>query len=329
MRLRLLLPYLAIVFLIFGTFSVFKARASDPSDISVVMDPENPAPNQNVTITLSSYVDDLHSTLVTWSVNGRKSTSGIDVTTFSVTAPLLGQAETVVATISLPDGDLNETILIKPSIMVMLWQAEDSYVPPFYEGKALPTPSSEIKVVAMPEIKNGSGFINSNNLVYTWQLDQNNQENDSGYGKNSFTYASDFLDDSNDVSVDVASLDQQSTTEGAVNIKTVAPKIDFYNDDPTLGPVWQQAMFGGYQILGNTAVIQAAPYFVSPKDFRIPFLTFTWSVNGQQVPTLPYNKSLLPLQVPAGTSGTSQIGLEIDSTQNLTETVSKTMNLNF
>ncbi len=76
-------------------------------------------------------------------------------------------------------------------------------------------------------------------------------------------------------------------------------------------------------------VIQAAPYFVSPKDFRIPFLTFTWSVNGQSVPTLSYNKSLLPLQTQAGISGTSQIGLEIDSTQNLTETVNKQINLNF
>jgi len=33
--------------------------------------------------------------------------------------------------------------------MVLLWQADDSYVPPFYEGKALPSPNSEIKVVAM------------------------------------------------------------------------------------------------------------------------------------------------------------------------------------
>jgi len=328
MRIRFLLPYLVIIFLLFGAFSVSKVKASDPSDISVAMNPQNPAPNQSVTITLSSYVDDLHSTLITWSVNGKKSTSGIDATTFSVTAPALGKSITVVATISLADGDLNENIVIKPSVMVMLWQAEDSYVPPFYEGKAMPTPSSEVKVVAMPELKNGSNTINPNNLVYSWQLDENNQEGDSGYGKNSFTYTSDFLDSSNDVSVDVATLDSQSSTEGALNIKTVEPKINFYKDDPALGTLWQQSLFNGYQVLG-TMVVQAAPYFVSPKDFRLPFLTFTWSVNGQQAPTLPNNKSLLPLQTQAGASGTSQIGLEIDSTQNLTETVSKQINLNF
>ncbi len=102
--------------------------------------------------------------------------------------------------------------------------------------------------MAIPEIKNGSSFVNPSNLVYTWQLDQNNQEADSGYGKNSFTYTSDILDNSNDVSVDVATLNQQDSSEGNLNIRTVSPKIDFYKDDPTLGTAWQQALFDGYYV---------------------------------------------------------------------------------
>lgn len=212
--------------------------------------------------------------------------------------------------------------------MVMLWQAEDSYTPPFYEGKAMPTSSSEIKVIAMPEIKNSSGFVDPNNMIYSWQLDQNNQQADSGYGKNSFLYVSDFLDTSNDVSVVTTTVDGQDSAQGGLNIKTINPKIDFYKDDLTLGTDWQQALSDESWVSGNE-IVQAAPYFISPKDFRIPTLVFTWSVNGQQVPTLSYNESILPLQAQPGASGTSQIGLEIDSTQNITETVSKTMNLNF
>ena len=40
--------------------------------------------------------------------------------------------------------------------MVLLWQANDSYVPPFYKGKALPGADTKIKIVAMPEIRSGS-----------------------------------------------------------------------------------------------------------------------------------------------------------------------------
>jgi hypothetical protein len=328
MRFRFLLPYLVTVFLVFGVFTASKVNASSLSDVSMTMSPENPVPNQSVTITLSSYVDDLNSVLISWSVDGKKSLSGIDVTSLTVTAPALGKTETVVATVSLPDGDLNETMVIKPSIVVMLWQAKDSYVPPFYEGKAMPTSSSEIKVVAMPEIKNGSGFVDPSNLVYTWQLDQNNQEADSGYGKNSFTYVSDFLDGSNDTSVTISTLDQQSSAEGGLRIGTVSPQIDFYKDDVVLGTVWQQALSDGSQVSRNE-MIQAIPYFISPKDFELPFLTFTWSINGTQVPTLPYNKSFLPLQTQAGASGTSNISLEIDSTNNITETASKNIYVSF
>ncbi len=175
MKFRFLLLLLVTIIITTGVISPFKVSASSPSDVSISTVPENPAPNQNVTITLSSYVDDLDSVLITWTVNGKNSSSGIGDKSFSLIAPALGQKTTVIATISLSDGDLNETIPITPAIMTMLWQANDSYVPPFYEGKALPSPDSEIKVVAMPEIKNGSSFVNPTNMTYDWQLDENNR----------------------------------------------------------------------------------------------------------------------------------------------------------
>jgi hypothetical protein len=311
-----------------GVLSPSKANASSPSDINVITAPENPSPNQNVTITLSSYVDDLNSVLISWSVNGKNSAKGIGDTSFSLTAPALGGKTTVTAVISLADGDLNETILVKPSIITMLWQADDSYVPPFYKGKALPSPDSEIKVVALPEIKNGSSFVNPTNMTYDWQLDQTNDQNNSGYGKNSFTYVSDYLDNSNNVSVTASTLDQNSSVDGSVDVSTVSPKIDFYVNDPTLGTIWEQALSDGHQVLGNE-IIQAAPYFISPKDIRIPFLTFTWSINDEQIAVPTYSNNLLPLQLQNGVHGTSKIDLTVNNVHDLVQTVSKEINVNF
>jgi hypothetical protein len=327
MKFRFLLLLLVATIITTG-FLPLKTNASSPSDINISTVPENPVPNQNVTITLSSYVDDLNSVLISWSVNGKQSASRIGDTSFSLIAPTLGQKTTVIATISLSDGDLNETIPIKPAIITMLWQADDSYVPPFYEGKALPSEESEIKVVAMPEIKNGSSFVDPTNMTYDWQLNETNDADNSGYGKNSYVYVSDYLSNSDNVSVTASTLDGSDSVEGSLDVSTVNPKIDFYRDDPTLGTIWDEVVGDGSEVVGNET-LQAAPYFISPKDLRMPFLSFAWSMNDQPVTIPTYIKTLLPLQTEAGIHGTSKIDLEVNNAHSLVNTASKEINVNF
>jgi hypothetical protein len=329
MRFKFLLPSLIVVLIISGAILPFKVKASSPDDISVATTPQNPAPNENTTITLSSYVDDLNSVLISWSVDGKKITSGIGDKSFSLNAPsALGKKTTVIATISLSDGDLSETIVIKPAVMVMLWQADSSYVPPFYKGKAMPSPNSEIKVVALPEIKNSSGFVDPKNMTYSWQLDQTNDENNSGYGKNYYVYTSDYLDNSNNASVTATTLDNQDSIDGSVDVTTTTPKIEFYKNDPTLGTLWNQALSDGQQISGNE-IIQAAPYFISPKDLQIPFLTFAWTINDQSVAVPDNSKNFLPVQTQTGVSGTAKIDLIVNNIHDLVQTASKEINVNF
>ena len=332
MKSRFLLKYSITVLIFLGivlVFFPFKARAASADDVSIDMSPENPTPNENTTVTLSSYTYDLNSVLISWSIDGKKISSGIGQKTFSLNAPAsLGKEESVIATISLPDGDLKETISIEPSIMTMLWQANDSYVPPFYEGKALPSAASEIKIVAMPEIKDGSSLVDPKNMTYSWQLNETNDEDNSGYGKNYYTYVSDYLDGLDNTTVTVQTLDQKYSTSGSLDVKTIDPKIDFYINDPSLGTLWEQALSDGYTVVGNQT-IQAAPYFISPKDLHIPVLTFSWSVNDQPVSVPVYTENLFPVIAQVGTSGTSKISLEVDNVHSLTDTVSKDLNVQF
>src|SRR3989339_2090015 len=174
MRLKLLL--LIAIFMLFGT-TVVNAVSTD---IMVDIVPPNPAPNENVTINLKSYAYDLNSVLISWSLNGKASALGIGKKSFSTVAGKAGEEKNVVVTISLPDGTTDTKITIKPSVMVLLWQANDSYVPPFYKGKAMPTLGSQIKIVAMPEIRNGTQIVNSKNIVYVWKRDYTNKQDDSG-----------------------------------------------------------------------------------------------------------------------------------------------------
>jgi hypothetical protein len=317
-----------LLLIISGGILPFRANAASPDSILVNIVPANPAPAENTTITLSSYANNLDSVLITWSVGGKSALSGIGKKTFSVNAPVAGSTTTVTATVALPDGNIVKTIIIRPAMMVLLWQADDSYVPPFYKGKALPTPDSEVKVVAMPEIRTGLQMVNPNNMTYAWKQDFTNNPDGSGYGKNFFIYTNDFLDNSNNIDVTASTIDQNFSSEANINIGTFQPKIDFYKDDPNFGTIWEQALADGHTIV-DKEIIQAAPYFISPNDVRIPTLTWSWSINDSQVNIAGFRQNLIPLAVQTGTSGTSKIRLDINSADKIFETASKEINVNF
>jgi len=311
MQLRFLPSYTIAILLLVGIFLPIRVMAVSSSSILVSMVPENPAPNENVNISLNSYVSNLDSVLITWSVDGKNLLSGIGKKAFSLTSPEAGKETSVVVSISLPDGTIDKRITIRPSVMVLLWQANDSYVPPFYKGKAMPTLGSQIKIVAMPEIRNGTQIVNSKNIVYVWKRDYTNKQDDSGYGKNYFKYIDDYLEDSSTIGVVATTTDQKYSSSANITVGTVEPKILFYKKDTTMGTLWEKALSNGHRIQGNE-IIEAAPYFISPKEIRTPTLAFNWFINDYQIAVPSYKKNIMPVAAQAGASGTSVIKLEIE-----------------
>ena len=328
MKLRFSLVSLIAVIIISGTFLPFKVRAVSSIGILVNVAPENPAPGENVNITLKSYTNNLDGVLISWSVDGKNVSSGIGKKSFSLSAPNAGLEISVVATTSLPEGSVETKIIIRPSVMVLLWEAKDSYVPPFYKGKAMPSPDSVVEVVAMPEIRSGSSTLNPKNMTYFWKKDYTNNQDGSGYGKNSFIFVNDYLEDSNNIGVTASTIDQKYSSVANVAIGMTKPKIIFYKNDLALGTLWEQALSDGHKIIGNETLV-AAPYFISPKDMRIPTLIWDWFINGGTVTPPVYRKNVMPLQVQDGTSGTSKIRLEINNTEKIFESATKEINVEF
>lgn len=213
--------------------------------------------------------------------------------------------------------------------MVLLYQAMSSYVPPFYKGKAMPSPDSTVKIVAMPEIISGSaGLVDPKNMTYAWKKDDTNNIVGSGYGKNAFTYVNDYLEDSNTIGVTASTVDQKYSSATSLTIGMTKPKIIFYKNDTKLGTLWDQALFDGHKIL-TSEILVAAPYFISPGDIRIPTLTWDWFINNETVTAPIYRQNTMPLIVQDGTSGTSNIRLEVNSTEKIFESATKELNVEF
>ncbi|HVU85592.1 MAG TPA: hypothetical protein VHC50_12165, partial [Puia sp.] len=157
MRLRAVLFFslLAAGFFLFSPVSAQNIQQSTSIIMSVI--PANPKPGDIVDISLNSFAEDLNTSTITWVVNGKSSSGGVGQKSFSLQAPAAGSTTTVTAIVKTSDGQLSEvSTALHPAVMDLLWQAEDSYVPPFYRGKALPGPDTFVKVVAMPQINTGN-----------------------------------------------------------------------------------------------------------------------------------------------------------------------------
>lgn len=328
MKFKVSLLSLIATFAILGIVSTPKISVAASTGININMVPENPEPYENTTINLSSYVENLDSVNIAWSVDGKNIASGVGKKSLSTNAPGAGGSTNVVATIYLTSGGVQTSITIKPSIMTLLWQANDSYVPPFYKGKALVAPDTEVKIVAIPEIRSGSLLMNPNNMTYAWERNYTNNVDGSGYGKNYFVYNSDYLEDSDNVRVKATTLDQTRSTTAYIDVGMTEPKILFYKKDPIFGTITERA-FSDTHTINEKELIEAVPYFISPKELLNPILRWNWSINDNPVTLTDFRKNLMPLQVKEGTHGTSQVKLEITNQYKIFQTAEKTLSVEF
>jgi hypothetical protein len=322
MRLRFLAA------LLFSMFWVSFAWAATPSSILVNLAPENPAPGESVNISLSSYSNNLDSVRIEWLVNGKTTLAGTGKKSFSLKAGEEGSSTTIEAHVMLPDGEIDKRIVIAPKVMTLLWQANDSYVPPFYKGKAMPVEESEIKIVAIPEAKNSNGTNNSTDMVYDWKQDYENVPEASGYGKNYFTYTNDYLDPSSTISVNASTVDQKYSSSANVDVPTATPKLIFYKQEKSMGTNWDAALTDGHKIEGEEVIV-AAPYFIAPKNLYVPLLNWVWSINGSGVGESVGAPYMLPIKVENGKTGTSTIGLNISNSSKIFQTASKQIDVQF
>lgn len=324
------LKYLLVcLVLILGLGVASPVSAVSPSSILVDVSPENPSPNSNVNISLRSYAANLDTVSITWIVNEKTVTSGIGKKEFSVTVGASGSSTTVRAKIYLPDGEIEKTINLKPSQMLLLWQANDSYVPAFYKGKALPVADSKIKVVAMPDFRNSNGTtVSPKNVSYFWQKNYSNDQSASGYGKNYFLYNHNFLDNANNISVEAITPDQKSSASSQINIDVVTPEIVFYPQITGTGVIWENAISDNHQISGGETIV-AIPYFIAPKDIRRPDLIWNWYINDIPVETRNARKNILSLVVGREETGVSKLKLEIENQYKIFQSSRKEISIQF
>lgn len=310
---------ITLFFLLIPLFSFAQNRV----DYNINVNPTHPRPGQNVFVSISSSDFDVDRASTSWELNGKSQPSFNDKTSFNFTSSLDG-LDNLSVKVTPQGGTINEkNITIRSGEIDLMWEVLDSYTPPFYKGKGLPIDGASIRVTAIPNIKDSNGkIIPARELTYKWSKDGKNINNQSGYGKNVFSFGRDVTESTNNVSVTATS--SSGSAQISKSFKYFKPEIIFYENSLVDGPIFQRALTSGFQVNTNRISLIAEPFYLSKSYQQIPTIRTTWTAGGQVIEPVGNTISFST----AGQTGVFPVIFEYDDTMQLFRDVKKEIKLN-
>jgi hypothetical protein len=268
--------------------------------LSLSTSPKYPAPNQKVTVSLKSFSTDLNAAQITWYVDGKRVQSGRGIKSIDVTAGAVDSATVIKASITTSDSSASQSITIRPALVSLMWQS-DSYVPPFYKGKALPGPGSQVKVLAIPQLKGNS--LNQTDYNFEWSINGRVIGEQSGYGRNSIIISIPTIDRNTTLSVHVSNTNGTLNAENTINLKPVRPQVVVYPFSRAIGTRYEQAIGDTIKLNSQENTFSVIPYYIN--TLQTP--TYTWTMNDKTLSD--QTESFLTLRNNTDEHGTSEISV--------------------
>jgi hypothetical protein len=282
------------------------------SDAYLKVEPQAPAPGQSVNVSVEAYSVDLTGADIRWYVDGSERADGRGARAIAVTASNLGQPVAVRADVATRnDGTLSLSTSIFPSILDTIVEA-DTYVPPFYKGRALPAAGEPVSVTVVPYL---GGNTNSGGLVYTWRLGSTVLFGGPVVGK---THATFTMPKSQSVlSIQITTAGGAVVGEKSITLKPAHPDLQFYEDNPLRG-LGFRAIGPSLVLSGDETTVRAEPYFVAKNIFSLD-PAVGWTIGGQTAPAASA-PNVITLQK-TGESGSAEIEFSLTNRQSLLQAV--------
>ena len=295
------------------------AQTTNVAPLTVDVSPQYPAPYQSVTLSPSSTVFDISASTITVTINGKafyKGTGGSNITV-PVGGP--GSTNDVAVTIS-GDGQspASQELVFRPETVALVVEPVSS-THPFYEGSGLVPSEGRVRIVAVPDMRTSpTRSLDPSTLIYTWSLGDQELDTDSGIGKSVLDATAPQQYRDADVSVTVTSPDGNEVAEANTTISPTTPLIRVYENDPLLGPLYDNALSGTVTLNGTEETYRGVPYNFSTMP------PVSWEVNGTQSGTAD------DITVRSSGSGTGSAVLDFSATDsNTTQSADSTVSVNF
>ena len=310
--------FFLLVFLVFpaGLIHAQIAVPSTDGRITISMTPENPVPNGYVRLSALSSTIDMERSDVTWYADNTLIAQGIGQTEADVSAGPLGSEVVVAVVAQSADGMVaSGQAFIRPTELDLLWES-DSYTPPFYKGRVLPSAGTKIRAQAIANLKLPDGtLVPESGIAYTWRRNGSVIQTASGRGRSFAVFPAPALFGTDLIEVEAVSADGMLAGKTAVRIPSVEPVLLLYEDHPLFGILYGKALGQAATVKDAEVTFAAVPYFaeaVSPDDSQ---LAYNWTVNGERVPADYIRPSAVTINS-EGSSGSARLALSLTRARN-------------
>lgn len=330
-----ILSFARVAFSLFSFLLVFLAPVANAEDtfqsnvFLVTLSPQFPGPLEEVTAEIVSSGINVNASSITWFLNGKASLSGVGKRNFTFKTGEVGSFTSLHIEINTKEyGLLTKDIEIQPSDVDILWEA-DTYTPPFYKGKALPSSQSYIKAVAVSKFITKNGKVKAEDLMYRWKKSYTPNPNDSGIGKNTYIYRGTYTFNANTIETTISTPNNELSLSKKIVVNIIEPKIVFYEDRPLEGVRYESALSGSVNMKAKEITLQSAPYFFSFSNADNNGAVFTWRVDGKRHDINTEKKSSFVIRAPDTGTGSAGVALEISNRGYDLQKASKNITLSY
>lgn len=277
--------------------------------ITLKISPEYPEPQNSVRVTVESSLIDLETEMLTWYVDGAEVDSGIGMRSIDVVAGGFGTMKQVEVVVTEEGFERARTeAIIRPVTIDMLWEA-DSYTPPFFRGRALPSAGSNLHFEAIPYFQRSDGVrVPIDEIVFTWKRDGYVIQGVSGRGKNIVLIPGPSLFDTDTISVEAHTTDNTFFAVGTESVSSIEPHLALYEEHPLFGIMYHRAFQDQNVVPEEELSFVAIPYFASISGPTGGGLEYTWKVNGNSLENNPERPGAITIDA-RGSSGRALIEL--------------------
>lgn len=283
-------------------------------DASLSVTPTYPSPHDTVIVTLASYSFDVNTAEIIWKSGNKTLLSGTGQKRLSVTLGNAGQVVPISYTAKTAAGlSVSGSITLTPQSVDLLFETDESYVPPFYEGKALPGEGSVIRVIAVPSLYESGGRVAPTSLAYNWYVNGEYLDRASGVGRQSATIGMEYLTHATDVRVLIRS--PRGTT--AEKVLTVYPHDVLpilYPYDEILGTDFTKPLIRRMEVAGGIR-LSLEPFYFSTKSAVESTASYGWYVDG--LPVTAEQNTLLSLTPQENSVGTRMLSVVLENSKRL------------
>lgn len=274
--------------------------------------PENPIPGVDTIVTLNAYSISLFGARIFWYIDGKLDTAQNDKTSITIPGLKINQTKHISAVIKTTDGDVAVEYVVVPRAAHIIIES-DTWVPPWYQGRSLPTANTNLHASVMYFGPKSNGP-----YTYQWKLGGGSTPQIMK-GERVSLKAPLFSGES--LSVTIFDADGNTIAESAQTINFKDPEIYFYQRNAGGVPI-RSAIHSEYVPITDTVSFTALPYYISGGTN----VSYAWSVNGSSVKSEDSDIKVLTLSNLLS-SANSVVSLAISYGTHLENTISKSFTI--